>query len=70
MLTLPRLFAGAFIAHHSKLNSEVIDKLYLKCKDKQSLLKGLLSMYSETLQVLMDDPEEGDEGNAEWTANW
>jgi hypothetical protein len=70
MSNLPRLFAGAFIAHHSKVNADVIDKIYLKCKDKQGLLKGLLSMYNETMNVLMDDPEGDDEGNAEWTANW
>lgn len=67
--TLPALFAGAFLAHHRYLKREKIDAIFKNTKNKDELFDKLGVMYSETLDSLMDEPEES-EGNASWGANW
>lgn len=67
---LPALFAGAFLAHHRFVKQDTIDKLYSHIKDKDSLIGKLVEMYNEPLIALLDDPESGEEGNVEWTADW
>ena len=54
MTMLPALFAGAFIAR------------------KDELLPKLVEMYNEPILSLMEEPtpDEGSEGNMDWTANW
>lgn len=68
MTTLPRLFAGAFLAHHKYLKAEQIDKLYDLIAQKEDLLIKLHEMYKEAMDTLFDDP--GDEKNVKWEANW
>lgn len=71
MLHLPRLFAGAFLAHHRFVRTDVIDDLYSRMKNKDDLLSKLIEMYNEPLETLMAEPEEEDESkNMEWSANW
>lgn len=67
---LPALFAGAFMAHHPSLKRETIDEIYEKLKDKVGLIGKLVEMYNEPIATLMAEPEEGDEGNLSWTADW
>ena len=71
MLTLPRLFAGAFKAHHKfDAKQKDIDKIFELFKNKQALVEKLAEMYAEPMETLMDD-ENIDEGNAiAWEANF
>ena len=69
MNTLPLLFAGAFKAHHKfDTKQKQIDEMFDMFKNKSALIEKLAEMYSEPLEELMDDT---DEGNAiAWEANF
>jgi hypothetical protein len=69
MLTLPKLFAGAFKAHHRfDVKQKQIDEIFELFKNKQALVEKLAEMYSEPMETLMDDV---DGGNAiAWDANF
>jgi len=69
MTLLPKLFGGAFLAHHRFVKKEVIQKIYDSMRDKTELIGKLAEMYNEPLNALVADPEES-EGNVVWTANW
>jgi len=69
LTTLPALFAGAFIAHHRFVKREVIDRIFEKMTNKKDLVMKLAEMYNETIESLVDEPEES-EGNLEWGASW
>ena len=71
MLTLPKLFAGAFKAHHKfDAKQKVIDEMFERFTNKGALLEKLAEMYHEPFEALMDD-ENIDEGNAiAWEANF
>ncbi len=70
MLNLPKLFAGAFKAHHrfgTKAND--IEEIFNKFKNKDALFEKLVEMYNEPMEAMLDEPE--DEGNAiAWEANF
>ena len=69
MLTLPRLFAGAFKAHHKyDVKQKQIDEMFDLFKNKDALIEKLAEMYHEPFEALMDD---SDSGNAiAWEANF
>lgn len=69
MLTLPKLFAGAFKAHHRfDTKQKQIDEMFDLFTNKGALVEKLAEMYSEPMEALMDD---ADEGNAiAWDANF
>jgi hypothetical protein len=69
MLTLPALFAGAFLAHHKWVKKDVIDEIYNRMENKQDLLQKLTEMYNEPIEALFEEPKES-EGNVEWGASW
>ncbi len=69
MLTLPALFAGAFLVHHRFMKRKEIDEIYSKITEREDLLQKLAEMYNEPIEVLMQEPEE-DEGNVKWGASW
>src|SRR5690554_4198169 len=69
MLTLPALFARAFLAHHRFMKRKEIDEIYSKITEREDLLQKLAEMYNEPIEVLMQEPEE-DEGNVKWGASW
>lgn len=69
LTTLPALFAGAFIAHHRFVKREVIDRIFEKITNKKDLVMKLAEMYNETIESLVDEPEES-EGNLDWVASW
>ena len=71
MNTLPKLFAGAFKAHHRfDTKQKKIDEIFELFKNKQALVEKLAEMYSEPMETLMDD-EAIDEGNAiAWETNF
>ena len=70
MSTIPTIFAGAFVAHHPKLRRATIDMIFAAMPDKVGLLGKLGEMYSDPVDTLLDDPEDVDEGNASWGADW
>ena len=59
-------FAGAFIKNHRKTKQTLIDEIFRSCRDKDKLISALTLMIQETYETLLDEPEENDEGNAEW----
>ena len=65
---IEQLWAGAFMANHRRVSNTIVKELYGKMKDKDALLKKLAEMYNATLDYLLNDDEDGDEGNVEWTA--
>ena len=69
MTTLPKLFAGAFKAHHKfDTKQKQIDEMFDLFKNKNALIEKLAEMYAEPMETLMDDV---DEGNAiTWEANF
>ena len=69
MLTLPKLFAGAFKAHHKyDTTQKQIDEIFELFKNKPALVEKLAEMYAEPMETLMDDV---DGGNAiAWDANF
>ena len=69
MTTLPALFAGAFLAHHRFVKSDIIDNIYSKLTKKEDLIGKLAEMYNEPILTLVEEPEEA-EGNLDWTAAW
>ena len=71
MLTLPKLFAGAFKAHHRfDTKQKQIDEIFELFKNKQALVEKLAEMYAEPIETLMDN-EGVDEGNAiAWEPNF
>lgn len=70
MTTIPTLFHGAFLAHHRFVKQELIDEIYNTMTDKQALLGKLAEMYNEPIETLVEEPEEGKEGNVTWVASW
>lgn len=70
MLTLPKLFAGAFKAHHKyDVKQKQIEEIFDLFSNKNALIEKLAEMYHEPFEALMDDA--ADEGNAiAWEANF
>lgn len=70
MLSLPKLFAGAFKAHHRfDVKQKQIDEMFELFKNKEALLEKLAEMYSAPMDEMFDDPV--DEGNAiAWDVNF
>ena len=71
MLTLPKLFAGAFKAHHKfDTKQKLIDEIFELFKNKQALIEKLAEMYAEPMETLMDN-DSVDAGNAiAWDPNF
>ena len=71
MLTLPKLFAGAFKAHHKfDTKQKIIDEMFELFTNKQALVEKLAEMYAEPMETLMDDDNIA-EGNAiAWDASF
>ena len=69
MITLPALFAGAFLANHRFIKQDVIDAIFAKMTNKGELIGKLAEMYNEPIMTLIDEPDEV-EGNLNWTASW
>ena len=69
ILTLPTLFAGAFLANHRYVKHDVIEAIYALLPNKTELIGKLAEMYNEPIAALVEEPEEN-AGNLTWTANW
>lgn len=66
MSNIEMAFSGAFIKNHKKTPQVTIDEIFKKCKDKKQLIAHLQKMISETYDSLLEEPDDSDEGNAEW----
>lgn len=66
--TLPRMFAGAFKAHHPFVQTAVVNEIFDSIEDKEGLINKLSEMYSEPVEALM---QSGTGKNAiHWTPNF
>lgn len=64
---IPMLWQGAFRMHHKFVKPEVLERIYKVMPRKDELLQQLIEMYSEPMETLFEEP---DEGNAvSWTAS-
>lgn len=68
--TIPMLFAGAFRKNHNSVSTKKINEIYESLTHRGALVGRLAEMYAETVSTLFDDPEDGDEGNANWDPSW
>ena len=70
MNTLPKLFAGAFKAHHRfDIKQKEIEEIFELFTNKQALIEKLAEMYAEPMETLMDN--DVDEGNGiTWDPNF
>ena len=70
MLTLPKLFAGAFKAHHKfGIKPKEIEEMFNLFTNKDALFEKLAEMYNEPMEAMLDEP--ADEGNAiAWEASF
>jgi hypothetical protein len=70
MTMLPMLFYGAFRANHKGIKRRDTDRIYNSLENRADLISALVEMYRDTITSLMvDDNEDGAEGNATWTVN-
>lgn len=65
MTMLPMFWEGAFVAYNKGIKRSLMDEIYQNIRDKQGLIQALTELYAETLNTLMEEPEE-DKGNATW----
>lgn len=70
MITLPTLFAGAFLAHHRFVKADLISEIYDHMTNRTELISKLAEMYNEPIMAMVDEPEENAEGNVSWTASF
>ena len=66
MSNIELAFDGAFIKNHPKLSQTTIDEIYKNVTNKKSLISILHKMITESYDSLLEEPENGDEGNATW----
>ena len=66
MTNIELVFAGAFLKNHKKVPQTTIDDIYAKLPNKDKLIVELEKMVQETYESLLEEPDEGDEGNASW----
>lgn len=66
--TLPKMFAGAFKAHHPFVQTAVVNEIFDSIEDKEGLINKLSEMYSEPVEALM---QSGTGKNViHWTPNF
>lgn len=64
MLTL--LYRSAFKMNHPTLSDDKIDEVWKGVRGKQKLIAKLVEMYGNTIQSVLSDEEEIEEGNENW----
>lgn len=63
---IPMLFRGAFLANHSTVKNETVDKIYEGLRNRTALVEVLVEMYYDAYATLLDGDEDADEGNPGW----
>ena len=66
MTLLPMLFKGAFLANHRGIKNSKVNYIYAAMTNKEDLMAALIGLYEETMNTLLDEPEEGNP-NVSWT---
>lgn len=64
---IPILVNGAFQRHHKGITRKQTDDLYAGINKKNDFINALLEMYSDAVNALVDNEDDADEGNANWT---
>jgi hypothetical protein len=67
---IPMLFKGAFLVHHRMIRDDLTDKIWESLKNKSELIGKLMEMYVEPINELISEPEEDEEKNVDWGANF
>lgn len=65
---IPKLFEGAFLAHHRMAKNDIIWEIYKSISDKTTFMQKLSEMYVEPIETLFD--ETPTEKNVVWETNW
>ena len=65
---IEQLWQGAFLANHSSVKRDKIDKIYRMMGDKTKLIGALTEMYNEPIEALLAEPEDGK--NLKWIPSW
>lgn len=63
---IPMLFNGAFLMHHDSVKNDTKERLFNGMNNKMKLVQMLAAMFTEAYNTLLEDGEEGDEGNTGW----
>lgn len=63
---IPLLVNGAFLAHHRRENEATINAIFKKITNKEDFINQLVTMYAETTSTLLEEPDDGNEGNISW----
>lgn len=66
MSNIELAFSAAFLKNHPKLEQTKIDGMFKSLTNKNNLIITLHKMIRESYDSLLEEPEEGDEGNATW----
>lgn len=69
MTVIPKLFAGAFVAHHRHVSKKLIDEIYRALPNKQELILRLAEMYREPIEAMIEEDED-ETGNVKWGTSW
>lgn len=56
---VPDLFYVSFLMHHPRVTKKQSDAIYKLVEDKYGLLEALVSMYTEAVNAVFEEPEEG-----------
>ena len=60
-----RLFYGAFQMNHTRIDRELVRKIWDQQRNKEGLLTALVKLYQEPVEALMAEPE-GEDENPTW----
>lgn len=67
---IPLLFYWSFARHHRGITKQQTEKIYTEfITHKTEMVKALTEMYADAINALIDEEDEGAEGNANWTLN-
>ena len=64
------LYHGAFLANHRKVKTETIEEIWKHIPNTDDFIGKLAQMFNETRDTLFEEPDEADEKNVSWEANF
>ena len=59
LTSLETLFKYAFSAHHPRISQTIIKEIWDDMGDKNGLFEALIELYSEPLDAMFKEPDEG-----------
>jgi len=66
-LMIPKLVYWAFVRHQRGITRKQAETIYEWIRDKNGFVTALAEMYAEAVNALVDDDDEANAGNANWT---